>query len=101
MAGASPPGTACLIWNDGLLKRVVISSPACPRPRWGAKTSQMGVSYMIPSQIFNFPPQSVPNVPNSEENHPTATLGIVDTCLMRPHPHPTCYTTPPSHPAPS
>src|SRR6266567_340467 len=37
---------------------------------------------MIPSQIFNFPPQSVPNVPNSEENHPTATLGIVDICLM-------------------
>src|SRR6266567_5194203 len=101
LSQSKPTGTPCLIGKDGLLKRIVFCSPARPWSRSGAKTSQMGSQYMVPSQIQNFPPQSAPQRGQRRAQHPMTTLGIVDDCLLVPPAPPNspilvCYPALPS-----
>jgi hypothetical protein len=81
-ARASPSGTACLIGKPGLMEPVLERFGASSCSPSGAKTSQMGVSNPDTPKYKISRPKSLLNAPNSERNHPTATSGIVDVCLL-------------------
>src|SRR6266567_1869385 len=84
LSQSKPTGTPCLIGKDGLLKRIVVCSPARPWSHSGAKISQIGSQYMVPSQIQHFLPQSAPQRGQRRAQHLMTTLGIVDACLLVP-----------------
>jgi hypothetical protein len=103
-ARASPPGTTCLIGKNEHNLSPHRCSPASSHSPWHAKTSQMGLPYPATPEIYNFLPEILPNVPNSEHNHLPATSGIVDVCLPATptcpqQPHPIIHPHPPTwHP---
>jgi len=91
----SPTGTTCLIWKAGLLGRIVKLFSARSCSPWGAKTSQMGVTNPALPKYEISRPNILPNVSNSEHNHPPATSGIVVIYLLV---SPTPYSAaPPYH----
>jgi len=79
---ASPTGTACLIEKKLINLGLYICSAASSCSPSGAKTSQMGVPDPAAPKYIISCPNFPPNVPNSQRNHPTATSGIVDVCLL-------------------
>jgi hypothetical protein len=83
-------------WEPGLLSRVVECSPAPTHSPLAAKTSQMGIQPIIPSQI----PQTRPTASALPNHHFWHCLHLFTTA---PNPYPTAlpyYILPPSHPAP-
>jgi hypothetical protein len=72
-------------WEPGLLSRIVECSPAPTRSPLAAKTSQMGIQPIIPSQIQNFQPQTRPTASALPNHHFWHCLHLFTTA---PNPYP-------------